>query len=293
MTTRNSNLALKWSRDAADGTPSAGADAAEAFVRMSGVNLTYGGAGGIAAVDDLTLSVRKGEFAAVVGPSGCGKSTLMKLATGLVIPQAGRIEVDGAPVAGPLNIVGMAFQNPSLLPWRQVLGNIMLPLEIVSPHRERLRKNREEYAAKAEAMLELVGLEGFGSKFPWQLSGGMQQRCNLCRALIHEPGLLMLDEPFGALDAFTREELWGVIRDLHQAKRFTVILVTHDLREAVYLADRVFVMSSRPGRVLVERQIPFERPRPIDLTFTGEFNDIVHELRGTIAEARADKVAMV
>jgi NitT/TauT family transport system ATP-binding protein len=293
MTTRNSNLALKWSRDAADGTPSAGGDAAEAFVRMSGVNLTYGGAGGIAAVDDLTLSVRKGEFAAVVGPSGCGKSTLMKLATGLVIPQAGRIEVDGAPVTGPLNIVGMAFQNPSLLPWRQVLGNIMLPLEIVSPHRERLRKNREEYAAKAEAMLELVGLEGFGSKFPWQLSGGMQQRCNLCRALIHEPGLLMLDEPFGALDAFTRDELWGDIRDLHQAKRFTVILVTHDLREAVYLADRVFVMSSRPGRVLVERQIPFERPRPIDLTFTGEFNDIVHELRGTIAEARADKVAMV
>ncbi|MBN9075915.1 MAG: ABC transporter ATP-binding protein [Rhizobiales bacterium] len=260
---------------------------------MSGVNLTYGGPGGIAAVDDLTLSVRKGEFAAVVGPSGCGKSTLMKLATGLVIPQAGSIEVDGAPVTGPLNIVGMAFQNPSLLPWRQVLGNIMLPLEIVSPHRQRLKRDRAEYVAKAEAILNLVGLEGFGSKFPWQLSGGMQQRCNLCRALIHEPGLLMLDEPFGALDAFTREELWGVIRDLHQAKRFTVILVTHDLREAVYLADRVFVMSSRPGRVLVERQIPFERPRPIDLTFTGEFNDIVHELRGTIAEARADKVAMV
>jgi NitT/TauT family transport system ATP-binding protein len=187
----------------------------------------------------------------------------------------------------------MAFQNPSLLPWRQVLGNIMLPLEIVSPHRQRLKRDRAEYVAKAEAILNLVGLEGFGSKFPWQLSGGMQQRCNLCRALIHEPGLLMLDEPFGALDAFTREELWGVIRDLHQAKRFTVILVTHDLREAVYLADRVFVMSSRPGRVLVERQIPFERPRPIDLTFTGEFNDIVHELRGTIAEARADKVAMV
>jgi NitT/TauT family transport system ATP-binding protein len=293
MTTRNSSLALKWSRDAADGTLSAGADAADAFVRMFGVNLTYGGPGGIAAVDDLTLSVRKGEFAAVVGPSGCGKSTLMKLATGLVIPQAGSIEVDGAPVTGPLNIVGMAFQNPSLLPWRQVLGNIMLPLEIVSPHRQRLKRDRAEYVAKAEAILNLVGLEGFGSKFPWQLSGGMQQRCNLCRALIHEPGLLMLDEPFGALDAFTREELWGVIRDLHQAKRFTVILVTHDLREAVYLADRVFVMSSRPGRVLVERQIPFERPRPIDLTFTGEFNDIVHELRGTIAEARADKVAMV
>jgi NitT/TauT family transport system ATP-binding protein len=185
----------------------------------------------------------------------------------------------------------MAFQNPSLLPWRQVLGNIMLPLEIVSPHRERLKKNWAEYVARAEGMLNLVGLEGFGSKFPWQLSGGMQQRSNLCRALIHEPGLLMLDEPFGALDAFTREELWGVIRDLHQAKRFTVILVTHDLREAVYLADRVFVMSARPGRVLVEREVPFERPRPIDLTFAGEFNEIVQELRETIAGARMDRGA--
>ena len=292
MIARNANLALKWSREAADGTPSATAEGAEAFVEMSGVNLTYGGPGGIAAVDDLTLSVRKGEFAAVVGPSGCGKSTLMKLATGLVIPQAGRINVDGKPVTGPLNIVGMAFQNPSLLPWRQVLGNIMLPLEIVSPHRERLKKNWAEYVAKAEGMLKLVGLEGFGSKFPWQLSGGMQQRSNLCRALIHDPCLLMLDEPFGALDAFTREELWGVIRDLHQAKRFTVILVTHDLREAVYLADRVFVMSARPGRVLVEREVPFERPRPIDLTFTGEFNDIVHELRETIAGARTERVAI-
>lgn len=258
------------------------------FVDISGVALSYGGGGGIKAVEDLTLSVRKGEFAAVVGPSGCGKSTLMKLATGLVIPQQGSIAVDGARVTRPLSIVGMAFQNPSLLPWRTTLDNIMLPLEIVSPYRERLKKHRDEYVARAESMLALVGLKGFGSKFPWQLSGGMQQRANLCRALIHEPGLMMLDEPFGALDAFTREELWGVIRDLHQAKGFTVILVTHDLREAVYLADRVFVMSARPGRVLLERQVDFERPRPLDLTYSPEFNGIVHELRETIAQARAD-----
>jgi NitT/TauT family transport system ATP-binding protein len=284
MAARDSNLALKWPIAEGD----AQAQPANPFVSISDVNLTYGGPGGVLAVEKLTMTVREGEFAAVVGPSGCGKSTLMKLTTGLVIPQVGQIAVKDKPVTGPLNIVGMAFQNPSLLPWRTTLDNVMLPLEIVSPHRERLKKHRDEYRAKAEAMLELVGLKGFGQKFPWQLSGGMQQRANLCRALIHEPGLLMLDEPFGALDAFTREELWGVIRDLHQAKRFTVILVTHDLREAVYLADRVFVMSARPGRVLLEREVGFPRPRPIDVTYSSEFNDVVHELREKIAEARAD-----
>ncbi len=258
------------------------------FVTIDDVTLAYGGLGGVTAVENLTMSVRQGEFAAVVGPSGCGKSTLMKLTTGLVVPQLGRITVDGQQVKGPINIVGMAFQNPSLLPWRTTLDNIMLPLEIVSPHAERLRKNKAEYIDRAERMLELVGLGGFGSSFPWQLSGGMQQRANLCRALIHEPGLLMLDEPFGALDAFTREELWGVIRDLHQREGFTVVLVTHDLREAAYLADRVFVMSARPGKVVLEREIDFERPRPIDLTYTAPFNDVVHELREQIAQARAD-----
>ena len=131
-----------------------------------------------------------------------------------------------------------------------------------------------------------VGLAGLGGKFPWELSGGMQQRTSLCRALIHEPQLLMLDEPFGALDAFTREELWCVIRDLHAARKITVILVTHDLREAVFLADRVFVMSQRPGRILVERPIELPRPRDLDVTFTPEFPDIVHELREHIVRAR-------
>ena len=129
-------------------------------------------------------------------------------------------------------------------------------------------------------------MAGQGDKFPWELSGGMQQRTSLCRALIHEPQLLMLDEPFGALDAFTREELWCVIRDLQAARKITVILVTHDLREAVFLADRVFVMSSRPGRILVERQIELPRPRDLEVTFTPEFQDIVHELRGHIVKAR-------
>jgi NitT/TauT family transport system ATP-binding protein len=148
-------------------------------------------------------------------------------------------------------------------------------------------RERAAYEALAEDLLAVVGLKGFGDKFPWQLSGGMQQRANLCRALVHDPELLMLDEPFGALDAFTREELWQVMRDLHAEKGFTTILVTHDLREAVFLADRVFVMSARPGRIIVEREVSFPRPRPIDLTYEAQFNDIVHELRAHIADARA------
>ncbi len=257
------------------------------FVSLDDVSLTYGGTGGTLAVDGLTMAVAKGEFSAVVGPSGCGKSTLMKLTTGLVRPNAGHVEVAGRAVDGPVSIAGMAFQNPSLLPWRTTLDNVLLPLEIVEPHRRTFRRDRVVNTGKAETLLNLVGLQGFGEKFPWQLSGGMQQRSNLCRALIHEPQLLMLDEPFAALDAFTREELWGVMRDLHQEKRFTVILVTHDLREAAYLADRVFVMSARPGHIILERPITFARPRPLSLIYEHDFNLIVQELRAHIAEARS------
>jgi NitT/TauT family transport system ATP-binding protein len=261
-----------------------------AFVELDGVSHTYGArgnsSGGTLAVDGLTISVNAGEFAAVVGPSGCGKSTLMKLATGLQFPFKGSVQVAGAAVTRPVKIAGMAFQAPTLLPWRTTLDNLLLPLEIVEPHRRDIRRRRADYVARAETLLASVGLGGMGDKFPWELSGGMQQRASLCRALIHEPQLLMLDEPFAALDAFTREELWGVIRDLHAARKITVILVTHDLREAVFLADRVFVMSARPGRVLVERPIDLPRPRDLDLTFTPTFQDIVHELRSHIVRAR-------
>ena len=256
------------------------------LVKIENVDMRYGGEGGVLAVSGLTLNVRKGEFAAVVGPSGCGKSTLMRLVTGLHIPQTGKVEVAGQAVTEPISIVGMAFQNPTMLPWRTTLDNILLPLEIVERHRKRLRKHKAEYVAKAEKLLETVGLKGFGNRYPWQLSGGMQQRANLCRALIHEPELLMLDEPFGALDAFTREELWQVIRDLHAAQGVTIVLVTHDLREAVYLADRVFVMSARPGKVLHEHRIEFARPRDLELMYDPAFTEKVHELRGEIADAR-------
>lgn len=260
------------------------------FIDLQRVSHRYGGiqAGpeGVLAVEDLSITVDRGEFAAVVGPSGCGKSTLMKLVTGLQFPFAGTVTVGGEQVIKPVKIAGMAFQAPTLLPWRTTLENLLLPLEIVQPHRSELRRKKAEYVERAERLLTSVGLGGFGSKFPWQLSGGMQQRTSLCRALIHEPQLLMLDEPFGALDAFTREELWCVIRDLHAARKITIVLVTHDLREAVFLADRVFVMSSRPGRILVERKIDIPRPRDLEVTFTKDFQDIVADLRSHIVKAR-------
>jgi NitT/TauT family transport system ATP-binding protein len=260
-----------------------------AFIEIDNVTHTYGGQAGASAtlaVEGLTIRVNEGEFAAVVGPSGCGKSTLMKLATGLQFPQKGSVVVDGREVDRPVKIAGMAFQNPVMLPWRTVLENIMLPLEIVQPHRSRLREKKAEYVEKAEQLLATVGLKGMGQKFPWQLSGGMQQRASLCRSLIHDPKLLMLDEPFGALDAFTREELWCVIRDLHALKKFTVVLVTHDLREAVFLGDRIFCMSARPGRIIAEREVLFPRPRDLEITYTPAFADVVHELRSQIKNAR-------
>jgi NitT/TauT family transport system ATP-binding protein len=180
----------------------------------------------------------------------------------------------------------MAFQNPTLLPWRNILDNVMLPLEVVQPHRRQLRSQRGHYEHKARELLKLVGLAGFEAKFPWQLSGGMQQRASLCRALVHDPRLLMLDEPFGALDVFTREDLWDVLQDVWIARRPTVILVTHDLKEAVYLSDRVLIMSNRPGRIIAERTVPYGRRRSLDLTYTAEFQAIVHELRDRISDAR-------
>jgi len=255
------------------------------FVQFENVSLSYA-EGGPLAIEDIDLEVKEGEFVAVVGPSGCGKSTLMKLISGLRPPSNGYVYVDGREVGGPLKIVGMAFQNSNMLPWRTTLQNVMLPLEIVEPHRSKLKKEKAAYEEQARALLAKVGLAGFEDKFPWELSGGMQQRASICRALIHQPRLLMLDEPFGALDAFTREELWCMLRDLWQQQPFTVILVTHDLREAVFLADTVYVMSKRPGRILVRREIELPRPRDIEVTYTEPFANYVHELREHIGRIR-------
>ena len=238
------------------------------------------------AVEDINLQVKQGEFIAIVGPSGCGKSTFMKLTTGLKRPSKGQIFVDGQPVTGPLKISGMAFQAPSLLPWRTTLDNVLLPLEIVEPYRSQFKQRKAEFAERARKLLNTVGLGGYEDKFPWQLSGGMQQRASICRALIHEPKMLLLDEPFGALDAFTREELWCILRDLWTEQKFNVILVTHDLRESVFLADTVYVMSKSPGRFVVKKEIDLPRPRDLEVTYTPEFTQIVHELRGHIGAMR-------
>jgi NitT/TauT family transport system ATP-binding protein len=238
------------------------------------------------AVEDISLQAAEGAFIAIVGPSGCGKSTFMKLTTGLKMPSRGSIRIGGAPVTGPLKISAMAFQAPSLLPWRTTVDNVLLPLEIVEPYRSQFKARRDEFRQRAGKLLQTVGLAGYEDKFPWQLSGGMQQRASICRALIHEPKMLLLDEPFGALDAFTREELWCTLRDLHAAQRFNVILVTRDLRESVFLADTVYVMSKGPGRIVVRREIDLPRPRDLELTYTTHFIDIVHELRGHIGAAR-------
>ena len=263
----------------------------ETLVKLTDVRLRYGGADGTLAVDELTMDVGVGEFIAVVGPSGCGKSSLMKLMTGLTAPTGGSIVVDGAPVRGPLKVVGMAFQNPTLLPWRTTLDNLMLPLEIVQPYRGRFRTDRRQNEAEAHKLLDSVGLTGFSDRFPWQLSGGMQQRASLCRALIHHPSLLMLDEPFGALDAFTREDLWDVLQAIWIERRFTTVLVTHDLREAVYLADTVHVMSARPGRIVAVQPIELPRPRTPEMVFAPQFTDLVHGLREHIRSERTPPTA--
>ena len=262
---------------------------ASAFIDFSDVWLAYNDellAAEQFAVEAIDLKVDEGEFIAIVGPSGCGKSTFMKLATGLRMPSRGRILIDAQPVTGPLKISGMAFQAPSLLPWRTTVDNVLLPLEIVEPYRSNFKAKRKDYEQRARALLQKVGLGGYEDKFPWQLSGGMQQRASICRALIHEPKMLLLDEPFGALDAFTREELWCILRDLWTEQRFNVILVTHDLRESVFLADKVYVMSKSPGRFVVQRDIDLPRPRELEITYTKEFTDIVLELRGHIGAIR-------
>jgi NitT/TauT family transport system ATP-binding protein len=257
------------------------------FIQLTGVDLIYGSTGsnqneGTLAVSSANLSISHGEFLAIVGPSGCGKSTLLKLIAGLVRPNRGSVKVDNEEVLRPLKTVGMAFQNATLLPWRNIRDNVMLPLEIVEPYRSRQKQDRAENRDRVETLLAKVGLSGFADRMPWQLSGGMQQRAQLCRALIHEPSILLLDEPFAALDAFTREELWDVLQQLWSFRKCTIVLVTHELREAVFLAETVHVMSSRPGRIVKTRSV--NRPRPCTLasTFEPDFVELVQDLRSHI-----------
>lgn len=263
------------------------------FIQLSDVTLRYGG--GTVALSNTDLRIEQGDFVALVGPSGCGKSTILKLVGGLLKPSSGGVLVarrevaaaDGSNAGGQRVRIGLAFQNPTMLPWLTIRENVMIPLKIVDPFRQDYAKKKKgEYAERADALLAQVGLKGFGDKRPWQLSGGMLQRASLCRALVHEPQLLLLDEPFGALDQFTREELWDIMQALWMRQRPTVLLVTHDLRESAYLANRICVMSSRPGRILEERDVSFARPRTLESSYSPEFATLVQDLRMRIAHAR-------
>jgi NitT/TauT family transport system ATP-binding protein len=229
----------------------------------------------VLALENITLSVAENEFITVVGKSGCGKSTLLKIIAGIIPLSKGGVDIDGTPVKGPRKGVGMVFQNSVLLPWRTVWDNIMFPIQI-------MKRPESDYQEKAKHLICLAGLEGFENKMPRELSGGMQQRVSICRALVFDPTILLMDEPFGALDAMTREELGQELTHICQNERKTVLFVTHSISEAVFLGDRVIVMSRRPGRVAKIVEVKLPRPRSIDMQFTEVFKGYASDIRETI-----------
>ena len=257
------------------------------LIEIEGVVHAYATqAGPLPVLDGLEISVPEGGFTAVVGPSGCGKSTLTRLIAGLMRPDTGEVRLHGEPVRSPRSTVGMAFQNPVLLEWRSILKNVMLPLEIV-PN----KLSRAEKEDRARHLLKLVGLEGFEDKRPSELSGGMRQRASLCRALVHKPEVLILDEPFGALDAFTREDLWQIMHEVKAEEPFTGVLITHDLRESIFLADQVVVLSGRPARTQYVLDVAFEGPRKIEQLYTPEAAEMLNTLRKQIEIAQGRDAA--
>lgn len=227
---------------------------------------------GIEAIERLDLEVCAEELVAVVGASGCGKSTLLKIVAGLVPASAGEVRVHGTPVTGPAPDLGMVFQAPTLLPWRTALDNVLLPIDLMGGRPQR-------YRDRARELLEQVGLADFVDRRPAELSGGMQQRVALCRALVHEPALLLMDEPFSALDEFTREALNDLLLELWRRRRKTILYVTHSVGEAVYLADRVVVLSPRPARVLADVAVSLRRPRVPEIRYEQPFLDVVRHVR--------------
>jgi len=233
----------------------------------------YGsGADAIAALRDIDFTVDEGEFLSIVGPSGCGKSTLLKILAGLMPASRGEAMLNGSPIEGPRRDIGMVFQSPVLFPWRSVLGNALLPVDVQQLGRERMIE-------RARSLIALVGLSGFEDRYPWELSGGMQQRVALVRALVHDPALLLMDEPFGALDALTRESMNVELQRIWLERRKTVVFVTHSTSEAVFLADRVMVMTARPGRIGDMFKIDLPRPRTLDVMTTEAFGAHVRRIR--------------
>lgn len=237
--------------------------------------------GQLLALDGVDLAVGEGEFVAVVGPSGCGKSTLLRILAGLVVPSQGQVFLDGEELLSPRRQVGIVFQNVNLMPWRTVLRNVSLPLELAGVPRLEAEQRSLSY-------LLLVGLEGFEHAYPRELSGGMAQRVAIARALVGHPSLLLLDEPFGSLDALSRERMNLDLLRIWQAQRVTAVMVTHDLQEAVFLADRVLVMSTRPGRICAEVRVDLPRPRTLDVMYTEFFGALARRVRESIGPSESE-----
>lgn len=240
----------------------------------------------ISALEGVSFDVEEGSLVSIVGPSGCGKSTLLKIVSGLLPSTSGAALVGSRRVQAPLENVGMVFQSPVLLKWKNVIGNIMLPVDFA-------RLDRVRHLERALALIRLVGLQGFEEMYPYQLSGGMQQRVSLCRALVTDPQILLMDEPFGALDALTRDELDLELLKIWEEKRKTVLFVTHNIQEAVFLSDYVVVMSARPGKVLEKISIDLERPRKMELMSSSRFGDYTLRIRALLGPAsRAPSAAV-
>src|SRR5882762_3808098 len=246
---------------------------AREVIAIRDLSKTYGGrADGVTALSGIDCAVGDGEFLSIVGPSGCGKSTLLKILAGLLQASSGKALLNGTPIDGPRHDIGVVFQSPVLFPWRSVLGNVLLPVDVQ-------RLGREKMTQRALDLLALVGLTGFEQRYPWELSGGMQQRAALVRALIHDPALLLMDEPFGALDALTREQMNVELQRIWLERQKTVLFITHSIAEAVFLADRVLVMTPRPGRIVGEIAVDLPRPRTVATTELPAFVHFTREVR--------------
>ena len=256
----------------------AGGGRGGAIVRIAALKKAFGE---LEAIRQLSFDVADGEFLSVLGPSGCGKSTLLMMIAGLIDPSAGEIRIKDAKVAGPRREIGVVFQSPVLLPWRTVLQNVLFPIEL-------LKLPRRQYERRAMDLLRMAKIDEFSGLLPRQLSGGMRQRVAICRALVHDPSILLMDEPFSALDAITRDEMAVELQRIWQANRKTVIFVTHSIREAAFLSDRVLVMARRPATIIDELPIDLPRPRPIAVTEDEAFNRLVRHLRKAIEASHAE-----
>jgi NitT/TauT family transport system ATP-binding protein len=251
-------------------------------IEASGVSKIYraGTAAAVEAVSTVSFTVQPGQFVAILGPSGCGKSTLLMMVGGLEAVSSGRIVVEGEPMNGPRTSIGVMFQDSTLLPWKSALDNVLFPVRV-------LKRPIADYQETAHNLLQEVGLNGFEHKRPHELSGGMRQRVAICRTLVYDPDVLLMDEPFSALDAISRDEMNELLLDLWQQFTKTALFVTHSIREAVLLADRVLVMTRRPATIVEDLTVPFARPRSLELGENREFNEICRHLRERIEESHA------